>query len=166
MTREELIVAAEITFEKLMTPTRGLPLELMVEPMEEGKWSFRDLAAHIIFWDELVVRALEEMYQGREFDWSPYVGHFDEWNAKAAEKTRAHSTKRVLSELRLTHSTATEALGRVPEENLIKEGNISHFLTWIMVEHLEHHRPQVERWAARMRQEGRAPQALNVLGDE
>ena len=165
MTREELIVATEITFEKLMTPTRGLPIELLEEPMAEGKWSFRDLVAHLIFWDGLLVRALEEMNYGRNFDWSPYVGHFDEWNAKATAKLRTHSLKRMLSELRLTHSTMTEVLRRVPEENLLKEGKVPHFMTWILIGHVEHHTPQVVAWAERMRKEGRAPAPLPILGN-
>ncbi len=163
MTREELIVAAEIAFERLMTPTRGLPVELMEEPLEEGKWSFKDLAAHIIFWDEMVVRALEETNYGRTFDWRPYVGHFDEWNSKAAGQKRTLSVKRVMGELRLTHTTVMEALRRVPEEKLLKNGNVPHFLTEILIEHVQHHTPQVERWAERMRKEGRAPAALKIL---
>ena len=163
MTREEFMVAAEISFERLMTPTRGLPLELMEQPMTEGKWSFKDMAAHLIYWDELVVRALEEAYYGRVFDWKPYTD-FDTLNAQAVERLRPQSVKRVLTALRLTHSTAMDAVRLVPEENLLQEGNIPRFLTWIMVGHVEHHIPQVEAWAERMRREGRAPAPLPILG--
>ena len=165
MTREEFIVAAEIAFEKLMTPTRGLPLNLLEEPMTEGKWSFKDLSAHIIFWDELVVRALEELNYGRVFDWHPYM-NFDQTNSQAIERMRMQSVKRVLSGLRLTHSTAMQAVQIVPDEKLLKDGTLPHFLTWIMIEHIEHHTPQVIAWAERMRQEGRAPEPLRILGGE
>jgi hypothetical protein len=163
MTREEFIVAAEIAFERLMTPTRGLAPELMEQPMADGTWSFKDLAAHLIFWDGLVVRALEESMYGRTFDWGPYARH-DEWNAQAVERLRPQTVKRVLTELRLTHSTAMDAVRRVPDERLLKAGEMPHFLTWIMVGHVEHHVPQVEAWAERMRQEGKAAPSLPILG--
>ena len=165
MTREEFIVAAEIAFEKLMTPTRGLPLNLLEEPLAEGKWSFKELLAHIIFWDELIVRALEELNYERAFDWKLYTD-FDTVNAQAVARLRPQSVKRVLTELRLTHSAAMQAAQLVSDEKLLKEGNVPRFLTKIMVEHIEHHTPQVIEWAERMRKAGRAPEPLKILGGE
>jgi hypothetical protein len=163
MTREELIVAAEIAFERLMTPTRGLPPALMEEPMAEGKWSFKDLAAHFVFWDGLTLRALEELNYGRAFDWSPYANE-DERNAQAVERLRPQNVKRVLTELRLTHSTMTEAIRLVAADKLLKDDSVPNWLIENAVRHYEHHIPKVEQWAERMRKEGRAPAPLNILG--
>lgn len=163
MTREEFIVAAEIAFERLMTPTCGLSPALMEQPMADGAWSFKDLAAHLVFWDGLVVRALEEHMYGRTFDWSPFAKP-DEWNAKAVERLRPQSVKRVMSELRLTHSTITDAVPRIPDEHLLVNGEVPRWLLERMPEHYEHHIPQVKAWAERMRQEGKAAPSLPVLG--
>ncbi len=165
MTREEFIVAAEIAFERLMTPTRGLPPHLMEEPMADGKWSFKDLAAHLIYWDGLAVRALEEAYYGRAFDWSDYRD-FDALNAQAVERLRGQNLKRVLAELRLTHSTMTEAVRRVADEDLLVHNEIPLWLIETVPDHYEHHTPQVVEWAERMRREGRAPAPLPILGGE
>lgn len=162
MTCEELIVAAEIAFERLMTPTRGLPPALMEEPMSAGKWSFKDLAAHLVFWDEIALRALEELNYGRVFDWSPYADE-DEQNTRAVERRRPQSVKRVLSELRLTHSTLTGAIRLIPDEKLLTNGDVPSWLITAVPEHYEHHIPQVEEWAERVRKEGRAPAPLNIL---
>lgn len=164
MTREELIVAAEISFERLMTPTRGLPPNLMEEPMAAGEWSFKDLAAQFIFWDELAVRALEELNYGRAFDWSSYEsdGHLD---SEAVRRMKPQSVRRVLTELRLTHSTMMEALRRISEDKLLINAKIPKWLIEHSVERYERFTPQVEAWAKRMRSEGRALPPLPILGE-
>lgn len=163
MTREEFIVAAEIAFERLMTPTRGIPFPLMEEPMAEGQWSFKDLAAHFIFWNGLVVRALEALNYGRPFDWSAYANE-DELNARSVERARPQSLRRVLGELRLTHSTVTEVLRLIPDDKLLADGSVAGWLIDYVPAHYEHHTPQVAEWAERMRREGKAPEPLNILG--
>ena len=163
MTREELIVAAEIAFERLMTPTRGLPPELMEESMAEGEWSFKDLAAQLVFWDGLVLRALEDLNYGRQFDWSPYRIE-NGWNAQAVERLQPQNVKRVLTEMRLTHSTLTEALRRIPDENLLMDDQLPPWLIENLAGRYERYIPQVENWAKRMRQEGRALPPLPILG--
>jgi hypothetical protein len=147
MTREEYLTAAEIAFERLMSPTLGLYPAQMEAPMAAAKWSFKELAAHLIFWDGLVIRALETVNQGDVFDWSEY-GDFEARNAAAVERQRSSPLKRVLSELRITHSTVMEALRRVPDEKLGEQGEIPMWLLDYVVDHYEHHRPQVEEWAA------------------
>jgi hypothetical protein len=151
MTREEFIMAAEITFEKLMTPTRGLSPAQMEEPMAEGKWSFKDLAAHIIYWDGLAVRALEALMQDRPVESFPY-DRKDEVNAEAVERLRSQAVKRVMNELRITHSTLVEAARRVPEDKLFVNGELPSWLIRIAISHLERHTPQVTAWAESRRQ--------------
>ena len=163
MTREELIVAAEITFEKLMTPTRGLHPERMNEPMAEGKPSFKDLVAQLIFWNGLTLRALEELNYDRVFDWTPYAIE-DSWNTLARERLRPQNIKRVLTELRLAHSTLTEALRRIPEQKLLLNGELPRWLVENLPGRYERSIPQVEEWAGRLRREGRALPPLNILG--
>ena len=161
MTREEFIVAAEIAFERLMTPTRGLPPELMEEPMAEGERSFKDLAAQFIFWNELTVRALEELNYDREFDWSLYES---DSNTEALKRLKPQSVKRVLTELRLTHTAMMEALRRIPEDKLLFNGKIPKWLIEHMVKRYESFIPQIEAWAERIRSEGRALPPLQILG--
>jgi hypothetical protein len=156
MTREEYITSTEIAFERLMTPTKGIWPEQMEQPMAEGKWSFKDLAAHLVLWDGLVVRALEQMNQGESFDWTPYRD-VDASNAAAVEKLRVTPLKRVLSELRITHSTVIEAVRRVPDEKLYRNGELPEWLLSTVPEHYEHHRGQVEEWAEKIKAEKLPP---------
>jgi uncharacterized damage-inducible protein DinB len=146
MTRQEFITAAEIAFEKLMTPTRGIPPTRMEEPMKAGGWSLMDLAAHFIYWNTLVIRAMEQLNQGLPADREGFDSP-DEPNSHAVERQRSAPLKRVMTELRLTHSTITEAVRRVPDEQLLVDGEIPDWLLEHVVEHYARHTPQVEAWA-------------------
>jgi hypothetical protein len=165
VTREEFLTAAEIAFERLLTPTRGLRPALLEEPMRPGGWSLKDLAAHLAAWNSLCIRALEEINQGRSFDWTPY-NDFDAHNRAAVERRHAQPLKHVLSELRITHSTLMEAVRRVPDDRLYDHGAIPVWLGEIVLDHYAHHTPSVEAWAARLKAEGKAgPTDLPVIQD-
>jgi hypothetical protein len=150
MTREEFLTASEIAFERLMTPSRGIKPEQMELPMADGKWSLKDLAAHLIFWNSLVVKALEARYHGEDFDWSAY-SDFDKWNAEAVEKMRGETLKRVMYEMRVTHSAAIEIVRRLPEDKILEGGEVPVWLCEIVLDHYEHHIPQVEKWAEKQK---------------
>lgn len=146
MTREEYLTATEIAFERLMSPTMGLHPAQMEQPMTTNGWSFKDLTAHLAFWNGIVIRALEAANQGDAFDWSPYADT-DALNAAAVEKMRLFPLKRVLSELRISHSTVMEAVRRVPDERLYENGQVPAWLFSYVLDHYDHHRPRVEEWA-------------------
>ena len=164
MTLEEYITATEIAFEKLLTCTGGVPPALLVEPMREDQWSVRDVAAHLIHWDGLALRALEAVYAGGEPAAFPFASK-DAVNAEAVATYRARLPERVLNELRITHSAVLEAAGRVPREKLCPQGEVPEWLVRVTLTHYTHHLPQVEEWAERMKREGKAgPFELPVIG--
>jgi hypothetical protein len=152
MTREEFITAAEIGFEKLLSPTLGLPATRFEEPLAKGKWSLKDLAAHLAFWDSLTLRALEARLQGKSFDWARYAD-IDTKNAAAVEARRSYSAKQVMSELRITHSALMEAVRRVPDAQLLEDGEIPRWLDENVTAHYAQHAPLVAEWAARAKAE-------------
>jgi hypothetical protein len=152
MTKEEFITAAEIAFEKLMTPTRGIPPARLEEPMSDGAWSFKDVAAHFVFWNTLLIRAVERLNQGTDFDLEEFDAA-DAQSALAVERMRAAPLKRVMTELRLTHSTLTEAVRRVSEDRLYEAGQVPLWLCEHVIEHYASHTPPVEQWAAKIKSE-------------
>jgi hypothetical protein len=150
MTREEFLTAAEIAFERLMSPSRGLKPEQMEQPMGDGQWSLKELAAHLIFWNGLIVTALEARFHGELFDWSAYQD-FDRLNAEAVGRMQGESLKRVLYELRVTHSAALEIVRRLTADKLLEDDQVPEWLCEIMLQHYEHHIPGVEAWAKRLK---------------
>jgi hypothetical protein len=148
MTREEFITAAEIAFEKLMTPTRGIPPVRMEEPMEPGGWSLKDLAAHLAEWNTQTIRAVETLNQGSDPD-----THASDDDAHLTGISVSAPPKRVMTELRLTHSTLTEAVRRISPYKLDANGEIPVWLERRMIEQYAKHTPQIEAWAERVKQE-------------
>jgi hypothetical protein len=155
MTFEEYITATEIALEKFLTFAKAVPPQLLAESLHEGKWSVRDVAAHLIYWDSLALRALEAVYAGEE----PAAFPFEKRDAVNAEATAAQHTRkpeRVLNELRITHSAVMEAAGRVPREKLCPQGEVPEWLVRVTLTHYAHHLPQIEEWAERMKREGKS----------
>jgi hypothetical protein len=152
MSPEEYTTATEIAFEKLMNPTRGVRPSLLEEPMAEGKWSFKELSAHFIFWNTLNIQALEALKRGDVFDWSPYTkANENEWNAKAVAKKKDAPLKHVLSELRIVHSTLMEVVTRVGWEKIQESDPSTRNSILEVPDHYLHHVPLVEAWASRVR---------------
>jgi hypothetical protein len=86
MEKEEYITASEIAFERLMDASRGLQASVLEESISEGKWSFKEIAIHFCFWNTILIRALENLNQDKDFDWQPY------WNMdKRTRRNKAQS---------------------------------------------------------------------------
>ena len=154
--RDEFITATEIAFERLMTPTKGLRPEVMELPMEPGKWSFKGMAAHFTGWNTLVLKRLEAIHHDREFEWYGET-EFDRLNGEATGRAEAMPLKRVMTELRITHSALMEAVKRVNWAKLGHEDETPEWLIEAVTEHYHHHRPQVEAWVARLSAAGQGP---------
>ena len=154
MTREEFITASEIALERLMAPLKELPPELMDEPIDDGKWSVKQLIIHLIYWDTLVVGALEALYAGDEFDWSPY-GEPDELNKEIIADKQDTPYSRVTMEFQIVHSTLMAAIERIPEERFGENGDLPEWLVVRVPGHYEQHIETIESWAKKIRDEGR-----------
>lgn len=153
MDREEFTADLEILFGRLLAPVEALETAELLEPMEAGKWSWKDMAAHIIFWDKVTVRALEAAYQGRGFDWAEY-SDWDAQNRQAVEEFAQAPASRVINAWRVTHSALVESISRVPDDKLLENGEIPPWLLGAVLDHYRHHAQQVEAWAKTMRKTG------------
>jgi hypothetical protein len=152
MTREEFITAFEIAFEKLMIPTKGISPSRMEEPMCVESWSLKDLAVHLAHWNTQTIRAIEQLHQGIDFDLSAFQTG-DAQDNHDVERARGAPLNRVMTELRLTHSTLTEAVRRVADDRLLPSGEIPVWLVERTVEHYGSHTAQVEAWAQKIKSE-------------
>ena len=153
MTRDEFTQALEADFDPMISLLQSLRSEQAEQPLAEGKWSLRDLAAHLLFWDTIVIRALEALMRGEPFDWKKY-SDWDACNAEAANQHRGAPLKRVVSEWRITHVALVESLARGPAEKLLENGEMPHWLRVAVTDHYRHHTQQVKEWAGRMKKEG------------
>lgn len=153
MDRDEFAAAVEGAFDGMIMPLTKLSRELVTQPLTEGRWSLKELAAHFIFWDEITVRALEACFRGEMFDWDEYAER-DKLNAQAAADAEATPHTRVAAEWQITHLTVMEALRRVPDDKLLEKGEIPRWLIENVLDHYRHHAAQVKTWTARLKREG------------
>ncbi|MBU0509726.1 maleylpyruvate isomerase N-terminal domain-containing protein [bacterium] len=152
MNREEFGEQVEAAAQSMIAALQTLPPARAAEPLAEGKWSLRELAAHFLFWDTIVIRALEARMQGAEFDWSEY-SDWDKLNTESTERMRSVPLARVATQWRITHETMMEALRRVPDEMLLENGEIPRWLIETVNDHYAYHAAQVERWMEKVRKE-------------
>lgn len=163
MIREEFITAAELALERLLGPLNELPVELMDEPLADGKWSVKQLILHLTYWNMLTVRALEALYAGDEFDWTPYSA-IDELNAQIIADQQQNPYRRIVAEFQIVHSTLIAAVERIPGERFGEDGELPEWLVVHVSRHYLHHAPLIETWAKKIRDAGRGgPAGLPVV---
>jgi hypothetical protein len=154
----EFVVASEIAFERLMTPTKGLRPAQMEEAMLPEAWSFKDLGGHIAGWNSGLLQRLEALYHGR--DPGSYVSPGCLVNESGTIiQLGGTPLKRVMNELRITHSALLEASRRVDWTKMDENGQIPDWLYSGIIDHYDFHRVQVEGWVHKLVAEGRGPLA-------
>lgn len=158
---DEFTVAAEIAFERLMTPTKGLRPEVMDEPMEADRWSFKELGVHLTEWNARLLKAVEAVYHDREIEDRVPFPCAEAGERRGGAAGLSLPLKRAMNELRVGHSALMEAAKRVDWKKLDRDGHIPEWLTQGMIEHYTLHRECVEVWVAGLVREGRGP--LSVL---
>ena len=153
MNRDEFAAAMEAAFDGMIMPLANLPRELVTQPLTEGKWSLKELAAHFTFWDQITVRALESCFRGESFDWGAYA-QWGKLNAQAVSDAQTKPESRVAAEWQITHTTVMEAMRRVPDERLLEGGKIPRWLIENVLDHYRHHAAQVTAWTERLKRKG------------
>ena len=163
MNRDEFAAVVDDAFDRMIRPLTNLARDLVTQPMAEGKWSLKDLAAHFVFRDEITVKALEACYRGEHFDWNAFSDR-DKQNAQAVADRQTDPHTRTAAEWQITHLTLMEALRRVPDEKLLENGRIPAWLIENVLDHYRHHAAQVDAWMEKLKREGKlGPTELSVL---
>ena len=133
---------------------RPLPWEVLLSPMAKGKWSIREVVAHITAWDlnflETAVRAIEgggRPVLTEEVDYQAF-------NERAAAIGRTQTKEQLLSEAAGAREKLLDHLRRLPAEAFQVRGSgeagtdLAEFLERNFVSHDRHHMEQVRRYLA------------------
>jgi hypothetical protein len=154
MTREEFTYEAESALESFMNPVAQLKADLFWEPMSEGKLSFKDSLVELVQGNTLAVKALEALYHDRVFDWP---------RQNNVSPRTSEPYKRIVAELKITHSTVLAALERLPESKL-KDKQIPEWLKETVLDRYLALASDAAVWISRIKKEGRAgPTSLPVI---
>ena len=108
LTREDVRESLARERRKLLAALDGLSEEEMARPGAVGRWSVRDVLAHILAWDEEAVTRLELLATDRPQDFTRITSdeELDAWNARAQQRYADLPLAEVMRRL-------TEAQGRV-----------------------------------------------------
>ena len=132
----------------------------MEEPGPMGDWIFKDLAGHLLFWQE---RMLDRMEAGPAGDpppppWPAEMGDEDEesnWEEINAWIRELHSDRPladILADLGRTYERFTELVATMPEDDLLTPGRYEALGGKALIEadffgHLhEEHEPSLREW--------------------
>ena len=108
LTREDVRESLARERRKLLAALDGLSEEEMARPGAVGRWSVRDVLAHILAWEDEAVTRLELLAADRPQDFTRITSdeELDAWNARAQQRYADLPLAEVMRRL-------TEAQGRV-----------------------------------------------------
>lgn len=118
-------------------------------PLQEGKWSVREIIAHLLFWDRKVRdEMLPDMVEGADLKFE----NIQQVNDAAAAYAQTVDRQELIEELVQTRSKLAEAFTEKfdPELRFKLEGHLVGFQGFLddFVGHDKHHRKQVDEWLA------------------
>lgn len=103
----------------------GLSRDQMLRPDVQGKWSVKDIVAHVIDWEERMVRWLGEALRG-ETPVMPAPGltwaDLDELNKRTFPEHRNDPLDEVLAHFERFEGGSVAAIEAVPEQDLLVPG--------------------------------------------
>jgi hypothetical protein len=151
----ELARAEHHKFDELV---RGVADSQMSAPGVEGAWSVRDIAAHLMFWQQRAIFFLECARDGWQPDndrWS--AGSIDERNEMNYQAHKNRSVADVLAELHETQAKFIRLVEATPEQDLSASGR-HEFLAGVVLidrisgetyEHYRDHSDTLGEWRAK-----------------
>ena len=130
----------------------------MDAPGPMGRWSFRDLAWHLLAWRERTLARLEAGARGEPMPPDPWPADLDDDDAVndwMQEQGRDRPTAEVIAAIDASHDRLANALGAFPEEQLTDPAGLPGFegigaaseVDWVSHWH-EEHEADVRRWLA------------------
>jgi hypothetical protein len=105
---------------KLLAAVEGLSIEEMARPGAVGRWSVRDVLAHILAWDEEAATRLELLAAGRPQDFARITNEeeLEAWNASAHERYAGLALAEVVRGLGKVQGRILAGLDSLSDERL------------------------------------------------
>ncbi len=117
MTRDQVLRRLDTAWRAFETAYAGLSERDLATPGVTGRWSVRDLIAHVTWWEEEALEHLPHILKGgRPARYSVKYGGIDAFNALRTGERRGLSLAEVLRQHAAVHARLVAYLHRVPEE--------------------------------------------------
>jgi hypothetical protein len=145
-TKEELLKQAEEEFRAFKAALAGLDEARLTEPWL-GTWSIKEIAAHIVGWQEELGPALERLARGeRPVPEGVSYENVDRWNETFARARRDRPVGEVLRELDASHPAFMARAARVPAERYAPGKTAWRIVDLNSAHHYKEHGDQIRAW--------------------
>ena len=125
----------------------GLPDARLLEPGVTGKWSVRDILAHVTTWEEEALKHLPLILEGGTPPrYSVTYGGIDAFNALMTERKKSLSLSEVLKQQSEIHNRLVAFIGTVPEVQFAGETQFRHRLRLDTYGHYPKHAEPIRKW--------------------
>ena len=127
----------------------------MLQPAFDGGWSAKDIVAHIIAWEQIMLSWIDSAQRGEMPGDVPETdAEADTVNASIFSDNQNRDLVGILREFKSSHQEAIKRIEEIPEEELNKPAKPpwkeERTLWWIISvntwEHYREHREQLEKW--------------------
>jgi hypothetical protein len=122
ISKEEMLSAIRAERKSLEGTLAQLSPGQMLQPGVEGVWSVKDILAHIVAWEQRMIRWVREAVRGEVPQMLPpgmTWDDIDEWNEQIYEENRDLALEEVLAALQRSHQEALDVVESTTEEDLV-----------------------------------------------
>ena len=147
MDRARLLRRLERSWSDLEQSYADLSDARLQEPGVQGRWSVRDIIAHVTTWEEEALTHLPQILAGgRPPRYSTTYGGIDAFNALMAERKRGLTLAEVLGLRDEIHSRLVDYIEHAPPAEFTRETRFRRRLRLDTYGHYPKHAAAIRRW--------------------
>lgn len=147
MDRSQLLKRLDKAWEELQETYADLSDTELLEPGVTGKWSVRDIIAHVTSWEEEALTHLPLILAGgRPPKYSVKYGGIDAFNAWTTEQRRNLSLSTVMQQRDDIHRRLIDLIESVPEDYFVGETRFRRRLRLDTYGHYRKHAGAIRKW--------------------
>ena len=147
MTKEQVLKRLNEAWLALQESYAGLPDSQLLEPDVTGKWSVRDILAHITTWEEEALKHLPLILKGgRPPRYSTKYGGINAFNALMTKQKAGLALSDVLKQLDEIHARLIDYVRGAPEELFTRETRFRRRLRLDTYSHYPNHAKAIQKW--------------------
>jgi hypothetical protein len=147
MKRRQMLDRLDAAWRDFEASYAGLSSEQLLIPGVTGRWSVRDIDAHVTWWEEEALKHLPLVRDGgRPPRYSVTYGGIDAFNALMTERRRHLSLDEVLRQHDDIHARLVDYIGRAPEELFTRETRFRRRLRLDTYAHYPIHAKAIRAW--------------------
>lgn len=150
MDRQQLLRRLEAAWSAFTDSYAGLAEAQLTAPGVSGKWSVRDIIAHVTTWEEEALKHLPQVLDGgRPPRYSVEYGGIDAFNALMTEQKRNLSLGELLDQRDRVHGHLLNYVRAAPEDLLARETRFRRRLRLDTYSHYPKHTKAIREWRRR-----------------